>query len=665
MQKKTLFWLFLLLLLTACHPESALLRTEKRAEQQLEQLKVMVAQLDEAGLRDLTLNEEEIFYFLFENRQLVYWSDNRLTTRNLRRFSYDRWEEISFDNARCMCRWTYVGPYEIMAAIPLEWSEIDREALEQSFSYQPLLNRDEPWWQSSRTRVRIFYILSLLLVAGLIFWGVMLLIRRRGFMNLSLSGKFRMVLVATAVATFAFVFISSVRYVRKHYENRQQIGLQQKAAYIQATLRNLYFWDLSLSDMNTRAMNIDLRDLAHVYGTDIHVFDMQGKLVGSSTPQLFEQGILSTHMAPEAFFGDEHTMTQMEQIGGKSYLSAYTEFLNGNYVPIGYIAVPSFISQDAKALEVDNFLGRLLPPYLLVLLVSVLLGVLAARVINAPLAALSESISSFRLGGQNRHLEYRYDDEVGQLVRRYNRMADELNEAARKIAASEREGAWRTMARQVAHEINNPLTPMKLTVQQLQRKRDSEQFDQLFDKACTMLVEQIDNLSRIAGGFSTFAKMPEVRASWVDVAAKLSQTISLMANNPAGIPLRYVGPDSGVMVWADADQVGQVFTNIIRNALQALSGVEDGDVIVVLRDREMRHAPSPEGWVEISVSDNGPGIPDDVQQKIFMPNFTTKSNGSGLGLAISKNIVEGSEGKICFETCEKGTIFFVYFKKKQ
>ena len=281
MQKKTLFWFFLSLLLTACHPESALLRTEKRAEQQLEQLKVMVAQLDEAGLRDLTLNEEEIFYFLFENRQLVY-----------------------FDNARCMCRWTYVGPYEIMAAIPLEWSEIDREALEQSFSYQPLLNRDEPWWQSSRTRVRIFYILSLLLVAGLIFWGVMLLIRRRGFMNLSLSGKFRMVLVATAVVTFAFVFISSVRYVRKHYENRQQIGLQQKAAYIQATLRNLYFWDLSLSDMNTRAMNIDLRDLAHVYGTDIHVFDMQGKLVGSSTPQLFEQGILSTHMAPEAFFGE-------------------------------------------------------------------------------------------------------------------------------------------------------------------------------------------------------------------------------------------------------------------------------------------------------------------------------------------------------------------------
>ena len=221
------------------------------------------------------------------------------------------------------------------------------------------------------------------------------------------------------------------------------------------------------------------------------------------------------------------------------------------------------------------------------------------------------------------------------------------------------------MARQVAHEINNPLTPMKLTVQQLQRKRGSEQFDRLFDKACTMLVEQIDNLSRIAGGFSTFAKMPEVRASWVDVAAKLSQTISLMANNPAGIPLRYVGPDSGVMVWADADQVGQVFTNIIRNALQALSGVEDGDVIVVLRDREMRHAPGPDGWVEISVSDNGPGIPDDVQQKIFMPNFTTKSNGSGLGLAISKNIVEGSEGKICFETCKKGTIFFVYFKKKQ
>lgn len=665
MRKKTLFWLFLLLLLTACHPGHDLLRTEKRAEKQLEQLKELVARLDEDGIRNLTLQEQEIYYFLFENRQLVYWSDKQLTTRDLRRFSYDKWEETAFDNARCMCRWTHVGNYEILAAIPIAWNTIDRDALEQSFSYQPLLNTDETWWQSSRTRVRLFYILSLLLVAGLVIWGATMLIRRRGFMNLSLSGKFQMVLVATAVATFAFVFSMSVRYVRKHYEARQREHLQEKALYIQATLRNLYFWDLSLSDQHSRAMNIDLRDLAHVYGTDIHVFDMAGKLIGSSTPQLFEQGILSTHMAPEVFFGTEHTLTQMESIGGKPYLSAYTEFLNGNYVPIGYIAVPSFISQDAMALEVDGFLSRLLPPYLFMLLFSVLLGVFAARVMTAPLAALSESISSFRLGGQNRHLEYRYDDEVGQLVRRYNRMADELTEAVRKIAANEREGAWRTMARQVAHEINNPLTPMKLTVQQLQRKKGTPQFDALFDKACTMLVEQIDNLSRIAGGFSTFAKMPEVKASWVDVADKLTQVINLLANNPAGIPLRYVGPDRGVVSWADADQIGQVFTNIIRNAMQALSGIGDGDVIVMLRDREMRHAPAEDGWVEISVSDNGPGIPEEVQPKIFMPNFTTKSNGSGLGLAISKNIVEGSDGKICFETSEKGTIFFVYLKKKQ
>ena len=667
MQKKYVLILLIALLgLASCQSgDASLMRTERRAEAQIEQLKTLVTNLDEKGVRDLTLAEKEICYFLFENRQLVYWSDKQLSTRDLRRFSYDRWEETAFDNARCMCRWTPVGSYEILAAIPLEWYEIDRDALEQSFSYQPLLNKDERWWESSRTRVRVFYILSLLLVAGLVLWGIVMLIRRRGFRNLSLSGKFRMVLVTTAVVTFGVVFSLSVRYVRKHYEQRQGKGLQQKALYIQATLRNLYFWDLSLSEQNTRAMNIDLRDLAHVYGTDIHVFDMYGRLVGSSTPQLFEKGILSTHMAPEAFFGENHTLTQMEQIGGTAYLSAYTEFLNGNYVPIGYIAVPSFISQDAMALEVDNFLARLLPSYLFMLFIAVVLGILSARVITAPLAALSDSISRFRLGGQNRHLEYRYDDEVGQLVQRYNRLADELNEAARKIAANEREGAWRTMARQVAHEINNPLTPMKLTVQQLQRKKGTEQFDALFDKACVMLVEQIDNLSRIAGGFSTFAKMPEVKASWVDVADKLSRTISLMANNPAGIPLRYVGPDSGVITWADADQIGQVFTNIIRNAMQALSGIDDGDVIVVLRDREMRYAPDSEGWVEISVSDNGPGIPEDVQSKIFMPNFTTKSNGSGLGLAISKNIVDGSDGKICFETSEKGTIFFVYLKKKQ
>ena len=213
------------------------------------------------------------------------------------------------------------------------------------------------------------------------------------------------------------------------------------------------------------------------------------------------------------------------------------------------------------------------------------------------------------------------------------------------------------MARQIAHEINNPLTPMKLTVQQLQRLKGSDRFDQQFDKASTMLVDQIDNLSRIATSFSTFAKQPEVQTSEVDVAKKLTAAVELTSNNPQQIPIRYFGPSEGIIVQADKEQIGQVFVNIIRNAVQAIDNSKKGDIMVILKDDPNK----PE--VEISISDNGPGIPLDIQSKMFTPNFTTKTNGTGLGLVISKNIVEGSDGRITFQTSKKGTTFFIYLKK--
>jgi signal transduction histidine kinase len=165
--------------------------------------------------------------------------------------------------------------------------------------------------------------------------------------------------------------------------------------------------------------------------------------------------------------------------------------------------------------------------------------------------------------------------------------------------------------------------------------------------------------------------MPEVNPTTVDVAVKLSNFIALMSNNPSQIPIRYIGPDSGVLVTTDAEQITQVFTNIVKNALQAMAGRDNSDIIIVLKTRinnqkakvEDLHT-STAKWVEISISDNGPGIAEDIRAKVFIPNFTTKNTGAGLGLAISKNIVEGSGGRIMFQTSEKGTTFFVYLKKK-
>ena len=291
-------------------------------------------------------------------------------------------------------------------------------------------------------------------------------------------------------------------------------------------------------------------------------------------------------------------------------------------------------------------------------MLSFIISFFIVRSITRPLSALSERMKHLSMGSVGERLQYEGDDEVGQLVARYNEMVEELERSSERLAKSEREGAWRTMARQIAHEINNPLTPMKLTIQQLQRTKklnDRERFDDYFDKSTALLIEQIDNLSRIAQSFSQFAKMPEVKPARVDVAARLFSVITLFRNNRQQIPIRYIGAESEVFAMADYEQISQVFNNLIKNALQAIDNKADGDIIVMLQQKEQS--------VEISVSDNGSGIPESIQDKIFRPNFTTKSTGAGLGLAISKNIVEGSGGSIAFTTSPAGTTFVVTLKK--
>jgi len=298
-------------------------------------------------------------------------------------------------------------------------------------------------------------------------------------------------------------------------------------------------------------------------------------------------------------------------------------------------------------------LGRLIPTYLIALLLSLIFSYFATRRMTAPITLMAEKMRQFEIGGKSNHIDYPYHDELGALVERYNQMVDRVEESAEKLANAEREGAWRTMARQIAHEINNPLTPMKLSVQKLQLKRGTDQFDAYFDKTTKMLISEIDNLAHIAQSFSTFAKQPEVVTTEVDIAEKLSNVITLQRSNDEQIPIRYVGADSGVMALADQEQISQVFVNIIRNALQA----SPTDIIVVL------NAAYSEREIQISISDDGTGIPAEIQPSIFRPNFTTKSNGNGLGLAISKHIVEASGGHISFETSEKGTVFYINLKK--
>ena len=273
--------------------------------------------------------------------------------------------------------------------------------------------------------------------------------------------------------------------------------------------------------------------------------------------------------------------------------------------------------------------------------------------ITRPLLVLQEKFGTTRLGRRNEQIEWKRNDEIGNLVKQYNIMVDELEISAELLARNERETAWREMAKQVAHEIKNPLTPMKLNIQLLQKamEENSPGLNEMMQKVSRMLMEQIDALTSIASSFSSFARMPYGRKEKVNLGEVISSVVSLYNNSSA---FRIIFNDSGksYFVLADKEELSRMFGNLVKNAIQAIPEDRTGKIEINIREENNHYV--------VSVSDNGTGIPAGLQSRMFTPNFTTKTTGMGLGLAMVKSIAEGIGGKVWFETePEGGTTFFV------
>jgi len=281
-----------------------------------------------------------------------------------------------------------------------------------------------------------------------------------------------------------------------------------------------------------------------------------------------------------------------------------------------------------------------------------LITFIASRVLTAPLRLLAEKLKQTTLTGQNERLAYEAPDEIGLLVGEYNQMLTKLEDSRRELATRAQEAAWREMARQVAHEIKNPLTPMKLSLQYLQRviHDGRANVESLIDKVSQTLITQIDTLSDIASSFSSFTSMPDPRPERVELIDLLRHCLDLhpgTSNTPVATELREA------WVWADKSLLVRTFNNLLLNALQA---------VPASRQPLVRASVQREGneYVLVGIHDNGTGIPPEVQPKVFVPNFSTKFSGSGIGLAVARRAVEGAGGKLWFETrMGAGTTFYM------
>jgi signal transduction histidine kinase len=403
-------------------------------------------------------------------------------------------------------------------------------------------------------------------------------------------------------------------------------------------------------------MNSSLAGLAKALGADFNLYDPNGRLLYSSQPKLYDQQIVAPLINPDALYKlrsqSASFVSLRERIGTFEYLSSYVPLIEGSAAVKGYLNISYFSQQAELEQRVSGFLVAVVNLYVLLFAIASFLTFWLSTRITQPLQVIREKLASVTFGKRNELLEWRSDDEIGALVKEYNRMATELSAAAEQLARSERESAWREMARQVAHEIKNPLTPMKLGLQHLQRAwRDNHpDKDQITERMTKVLIEQIDALSNIATEFSGFAQMPKANVSQFNLDQVLKSLADLYAEHET-VNVRFHSFDSTPhIIAADREQMMRAFSNLVKNAVQATEEITNGMV-----DIQIGHH---NGKVEVVIQDNGKGISEEMKPRIFTPNFTTKSGGTGLGLAICRQIITQYGGTITFESEQgKGTRF--------
>ncbi|WP_343690483.1 HAMP domain-containing sensor histidine kinase [Chitinophaga sp.] len=486
----------------------------------------------------------------------------------------------------------------------------------------------------------------------------------KSLVNVNIRRKVTGTIIFIVVFAFVILGLTTVLFFidRSERENKERLShtINEVTHDVEKVFANQRMFD-DLEDLYDpifqSSLSESIGEIADERALDINIYDRDGNLQVTTQPLITEKGLLSRKINPDAYMqlGRQQKIQwiQKEKIGSMGYLSGYAPLRNNGEI-FAYLNVPYFATQTELNQQISNFLVALINFNAFIFLIAGLLALLITNSITKSFSLVTERLRHVSLGQQNDEIEWEKDDEIGALVKEYNKMVRKLEVSAARLAKSEREGAWREMARQVAHEIKNPLTPMKLSIQYLQRAIDNDapNVKQLSHNVARTLVEQIEHLANIASDFSAFARIGEANSE-VLLLNEVLHSLRELYQSHEHSQILFNHPGHAFYVFADKTQMNRLFTNLLQNAIQAIPEDREGMITINMEEVDP-------GWVTVSVSDNGDGIPPEIQSKIFVPNFTTKNSGTGLGLAMCKNIVEQARGEIWFETqLTVGTTFYV------
>jgi signal transduction histidine kinase len=508
-----------------------------------------------------------------------------------------------------------------------------------------------------------FYRISSMIIRSRFHWPVL-----KQYMQLSIRSQIHSTILMVSLLSFIVIGVATILFFINRYQRNNQDRLtramQIMVNQVQSHINQNHpsgSDSLFYEPVFNERMEQLIKDISDVHGMDVNLYDTTGGLRVTSNKEnemnIYYSGVLSTKMNPLAYYRlynleQVQTVTN-EQVGKLDYLSIYAPIRNEHGHAVAFLNIPSYTTQTELKQEISNFVVTVINLNAFIFLIAGGIALLITNRITQSFTIISQKMREVGLRKINEAIEWKRDDEIGVLVKEYNKMVEKLDESAEALAKSEREGAWRQMARQVAHEIKNPLTPMKLSIQYLQKAIDNNSTDvkKLTTSVARTLVEQIDHLSKIASDFSQFANIGNPKNEVFDLHEML-QSLASLYNTGGNLDFEWKPVDNKVLLFADKTQLNRLFTNLLQNAVEACANRDQR----IIRMNEQLNGE----FITVSVSDNGEGIPEQTQSRIFTPNFTTKTSGTGLGLAMSKGIVEQAKGEIWFVTKEgAGTTFYV------
>lgn len=472
----------------------------------------------------------------------------------------------------------------------------------------------------------------------------------------NLSAKIQLAFIALTIVAMTLFGLTTQYSISHQYSNKNQNLVADKLFSLHSELKAKNDYKSSLDSDPDQKLEALLVKFSKIFLTDINFYNPDGILVASSASKVYRYNIIGPLMnraaLQELSKKEKPIFVHNESVGQLNYVSGYMPLYNNTNILLGYINVPFFPRQSSIDSEFSALLMAIINIFVVLFAFTILISVIITQIIISPLTKIRESIASMQLNKVNKPILYKGKDELAELVKEYNNKVAELEKYAFYLAQNERETAWREMAKQVAHEIKNPLTPMKLNIQHMQRslKPNDPDFDQKLGRITHSLIEQIDTLSNITSEFSNLAKMPGSKFENFEFVHLIESVIELY-NDDENTTLDFVNHLNGPqLVNGDKEQLLRVLNNLVKNAQQAIPDHRHGHITIKAEMVNKR--------MKVSVMDNGVGIAVEQQERIFQPNFTTKSTGSGLGLAMVKNIIEQHKGTIQFQTqLDFGTTF--------